>query len=476
MGDSMRDIKVLSIGDTGNAEIDVIASSSFEWCDGLYLKPHKGARDLMPKEEIDLLIDSLKLDVKKYSAILVWQQGLSESMICLLNKILKVNPSILIIGNSHGYNKSISEVIELYKLRVPQFYMDYYSMWGQYFTDRYKRFYKKDPYKEHLLSLGSLRHDYLYKNFCWNKNNTNGKVLVIHEVDTSEAWNDPSPIGDYKVTESVIEILEKNNIPFDLKVHPNWPDFISSSGKPMWRPPSSVNVVNIPIPKMVDYEAIIASWSSTQFDALAMGIPVINIKYDYPKVNNSEWGPGKLGLLKAVNAEKIPECLDEIHRKGANINMDLLKYFLGDLGKIGDTYYSFIQKHITQSAKFKRYIRRKNYILALEGIEFFKQHRYDEAIKIIERSLNGEPKNINACYTLGSCYQKKGEWRKAIEKFKRVLSIETYEPETYHSGAHFHLGEIYQILGEIDKAKLEFEKCLKINPTHKMAKKKLSEI
>jgi hypothetical protein len=355
----MKDIKVLSVGALGNAEIDVEASDSYEWCDGLYLRPHMGARELMSKEEVD----SLEIDLKKYSAILLWRQSFEEPIIALLNRIFKVNPLVLIIGNSHGYNKSISEQIDVYGLKVPQLYMDYYSLWGPYFTDRYGRLYKKDPYKQHLLSLGSLRHDYLYMNFHWDKNRTNGKVLVIHEPDTSEL-DFPFPIGDYGVTESIIENLEKNGISFDFKVHPNFPDFTSKSGKRMWRPPLNVNIVNISIPEMVNYEAVIASWSSTQFDALAMGIPVINIKYDYPEVNDSEWGPGKLGLLKAINPEQIPDYLDNIRRKGTNVDMNLLKYFLGDLGHIGDTYYRFIQEQIiqeqtNQSAKIRKLFGRK---------------------------------------------------------------------------------------------------------------------
>jgi len=379
----MKDIKVLSIGAFGNAEIDVEASSSYKWCDGLYLRPHRGARELMSEEEVD----SLEIDLGKYSAILLWRQGLDKPTIALLNRIFEVNLSILIIGNPHGYNKSISEQIYLYGIKVPQLYMDYYNLWGPYFINRYNAFYKKDPHKQHLLSLGSLRHDYLYKNFRWDKNRTNGKVLVIHEPVSSECWNDPSPIGDNRVSESIIENLEKNGIPFDFKVHPNWPVFTSNSGKQMWHPSSNVNVVNIPIPEMLNYEAVIASWSSIQFEALAMGIPVINIKYDYPKVNNSEWGPGKLGLLKAINPEKIPDYLDNIRKKVANIDMNLLEYFLGDLGQIDDTYYRFIQKQTTQSAKFKRLLRRKDYNIREKHLMSY--YYYRKAIKYLE---SGEKK------------------------------------------------------------------------------------
>ena len=252
-----------------------------------------------------------------------------------MKRVIKENPSILIIGNSHGYNKSIPELYDLYKLNVPQLYMDYYSMWGPYFTDRYKEVIGINPFKRNILSLGSLRHDFLFKNFKWDRGKTNGKVLMIHEPVSSEGWNDisPEPIGDNRVSESMIEELDRNNIPFDFKVHPNWTDFISNTGDQMWKPHSRVNVVNIPITEMIKYEAVIASWSSIQFEALTMGMPVINVEYKYPTVNDSEWGPGRHGLLKAIKPEDIPHALETVGKSGSVVDMKLLEYFLKRQGR-----------------------------------------------------------------------------------------------------------------------------------------------
>ncbi len=333
------ELKVLSIGIHSVTGIDVEASSNNNWCDGLYLPPIEGGRELMSVEEVN----KIKIDSNRYGAILLWHQSIHLQLKLLLDEILIRNPSICIIGNSHGYNKSISELIDGGSLNVPQYYMDFYSMWGKYFTDRYKRVYKKNPYKHHLLSLGSLRHEYLYKNFKWDKNKTNGRVLVIHEPVTSESWNEYYPIGDNRITESILEELERKNIPFDFKVHPNWPDFISNSFKPMWRPPSHVNLVDVPMTEMINYDAVIASWSSVQFDALAMRMPVINIKYDYPKEYNSEWGPGKYGLLKSHDFKDISASLAENARIASSIDMNILTYFLGDLGNISENYYSFLK-------------------------------------------------------------------------------------------------------------------------------------
>jgi hypothetical protein len=346
--------KVISVGTLGNTKIDIDASSSLPWCDGLYLKPIAGARKKMPKEELE----TLDIDFKQYRAVLIWHQVIQEPLLTFLKKLVKINPAALIIGNSHGYNKSISELFDLYGLSMPHYFTNYYSMWGPYFTNRYEEIYRSKAQKKNILSLGSLRHDYLFKNFRWDKNKTNGKLLLIHEPETAESWNDPSPIGDNRLSESIIAELDKAKIPFDYKVHPNWPDFISNADAPMWRPPANVDIVNISIEEMLEYEAVVASWSSVQFDAMAMGIPIINIDYDYPAINHSEWGPGKLGLLKPIKPEQIKRVFEKSQYLQPP-DRELLNYFLGDLGKVGDHYYEFIKSKLNFSNTASRLFKRK---------------------------------------------------------------------------------------------------------------------
>ncbi len=360
--------RVISIGTLGNSKIDIDASANNDWCTGLFFRPRKESDRLVSDGGVEIG----DIDFKNYDALLVWHQALPEPLLSIVKQAIKMNPSILVIGNSHGYNKSIPELYQYYKLKVPQLYMDYYSMWGPYFTRRYREVFGVDAGKRNILSLGSLRHDYLYRHFKWDKNRTNGRVLVIHEPVSAEGWNDPSPeaIGDNRVSDSIIEALERENIPFDFKVHPNWPDFISSPGKKMWAPPQGVRVVNISITDMLQYEAIIASWSSIQFEALSMRIPVINIEYTYPTVNQSEWGPGKYGLLNPIKPGRIPEILSKRNTASQPPDMDLLKIFLGDLGQVHETYYRFIQEKVKGLTRLNRYWNRiiRGRALRLKGL------------------------------------------------------------------------------------------------------------
>lgn len=353
----MAQPKVLSIGTLGNSRIDIEASASNEWCSGLFFKPRGKTDQLVSESEVGIE----EVDFRIYDALLVWHQALPEPLLSMVKRAVRMNPAMLIIGNSHGYNKSIPELYRYYKMKVPQLYMDYYSMWGPYFTQRYREVFGVDAAKRNILSLGSLRHDYLFKHFRWDKNKTNGKVLLIHEPVSSEGWNDPSPvpIGDNRISDSIIDVLQKSKIPFDFKVHPNWPDFISNIGKKMWSPPPNVPVVDISIIDMLKYEAIIASWSSIQFEALSMEIPVVNVQYTYPTIHDSEWGPGKYGLLNPVKPEQIPDCLDKSMRARQAVDLDLLKFFLGDLGYVSKGYYQFIKSRSSISRRLKRRMTRQ---------------------------------------------------------------------------------------------------------------------
>jgi len=52
----------------------------------------------------------------------------------------------------------------------------------------------------------------------------------------------------------------------------------------------------------------------------------------------------------------------------------------------------------------------------------------------------------------------------------------SYFIEIFYAGAHFHLGEIFNDLDRPKEARAEFEACLKLNPSHRKAKKRFLEL
>ncbi|MDI6735994.1 MAG: glycosyltransferase [bacterium] len=111
-----------------------------------------------------------------------------------------------------------------------------------------------------------------------------------------------------------------------------------------------------------------------------------------------------------------------------------------------------------------------------EGILLLQKGDYTMGRKVFEEWYEFDQGNIQIVYSLGTCYQKEGGFLKAIEKFQQVLSLGTDQEKIYHAGAHFHLGEIYKNMDELDKARFELEECLRYNPNHYKAKKLLETL
>ena len=68
----MRNPKVLSIGTLGNTEIDIKASSSHDWCQGLYLKPENKETNLCTEDRIKELNIQMnkRIDKPRFGSII----------------------------------------------------------------------------------------------------------------------------------------------------------------------------------------------------------------------------------------------------------------------------------------------------------------------------------------------------------------------------------------------------------------------
>ena len=92
------------------------------------------------------------------------------------------------------------------------------------------------------------------------------------------------------------------------------------------------------------------------------------------------------------------------------------------------------------------------------------QGKYDEALKILNKSIELDPKLGKAHLMLGVIYNEKEEYKKAVAEFKESLK---YKMETVNETiAHHNLGAIYlEKLGLIDEAIAEFKLAIKTDPS-----------
>ena len=86
---------------------------------------------------------------------------------------------------------------------------------------------------------------------------------------------------------------------------------------------------------------------------------------------------------------------------------------------------------------------------------------------MIRKALQIEPDNGAYVDSLGWLYFKQGRLEDSIKELERASSL-FEDPEIYE-----HLGEAYLKIGNIDKAKANWQKSLKLEPGIDSIKKKL---
>jgi tetratricopeptide (TPR) repeat protein len=67
-------------------------------------------------------------------------------------------------------------------------------------------------------------------------------------------------------------------------------------------------------------------------------------------------------------------------------------------------------------------------LLEKQAIQLALEHKWDEALKVNEEIIRNDPKNIPALNRLARAFWEKGEIEKAKKAYKKVLSLDEYNP------------------------------------------------
>jgi len=315
----------------------------FGWCDVYATSRTQQITGLIgPNEDID----KLKIDFRQYDVLLLQHENRLDEYAARLAK--KQNPNIVIIGNQHGYYKSILQI----KHFPPDSY-DYWNTWGQYWLDRSQKVLGRTPKK--WINIGSYLHSYYYKTKKWQPLKKNKKALVIYEPNTNESYQDPKPELHSSKTDAIIKALNELDIPYDIKAHPLWANLKGNDGQSMWKPPKKMK--DFAVDKIINYSLILGSRSTLLFDAIAMGIPVIGIAIS-ASWEDDEYAPQKLKLFPYTdNDKKLPHMISKHFNKKINYNSQKVRYFLGDLNQTDKKYLAFclkVAKHKKETTSFNR--------------------------------------------------------------------------------------------------------------------------
>ncbi len=126
-------------------------------------------------------------------------------------------------------------------------------------------------------------------------------------------------------------------------------------------------------------------------------------------------------------------------------------------------------------ANFKKVLKldAKNYhTLAMIGkILSFQKDKLDEAANYLKKSLALNMDYADAHFDLGRIHAMKGDMGRALAEFGFI-----FKSEPRYALYHFELGKIFESMKAVDRAKQEYKRALQLNPKMAAAKKALTKL
>lgn len=130
--------------------------------------------------------------------------------------------------------------------------------------------------------------------------------------------------------------------------------------------------------------------------------------------------------------------------------------------------YSCVEKELNIALKLK-----PDYHEALNFLGYFyleQNKNIDQAGAMIKKALVLQPQNGAYLDSLGWYYFKKSKFKEAVKKLEEAVSLLS-DPTIYD-----HLGDTYLKLSDLNSAKINWEKSLKLDPSQDSIKLKLNKL
>ncbi len=111
------------------------------------------------------------------------------------------------------------------------------------------------------------------------------------------------------------------------------------------------------------------------------------------------------------------------------------------------------------------------------GYYLQRQRKYDQAVEVFENLLEKYPEETLALYQIGRTYVFAEDSLDRAERcFKRYLEVEPRKNTPDWAAAHWRLGMVYELKGELDLAIAELEEALRLDPENKEYQKRLKTV
>jgi tetratricopeptide (TPR) repeat protein len=109
--------------------------------------------------------------------------------------------------------------------------------------------------------------------------------------------------------------------------------------------------------------------------------------------------------------------------------------------------------------------------LTRNGAAAFKARNYTEAVTLLKRAVELDPKEKTAWNHLGLAYSALRQHDSAIDAYRKQIEVNPYDAQ-----AHNYLGHTYVLLNKVDEAEAAFKKQIELNPLDQYAPGSLASL
>jgi tetratricopeptide (TPR) repeat protein len=111
------------------------------------------------------------------------------------------------------------------------------------------------------------------------------------------------------------------------------------------------------------------------------------------------------------------------------------------------------------------------------GMMYQGNEAFDEAFAAFEKALTVDPEATASLYQVGRTGVISGEnLDRSIEALQQYLKTDPPQGQPTLANAHWRLGQLYELKGDLEQARGEFEAALALNPDDENAKKSLENL
>ncbi|TRZ94929.1 tetratricopeptide repeat protein [bacterium] len=221
-------------------------------------------------------------------------------------------------------------------------------------------------------------------------------------------------------------------------------------------------------PDAVEPHALLALLYSSQHK-----IELATLEYEIALKNASRLEPKNVDIYKGLGMIYLRQKKFEAAKKTYQLILSFAPLDPEVHFYLGSTYNELKDKDAAVRQLRKALELKSDYADALNYLGYLyveDNHNFDKAEAMIKKALEIEPDNGAYVDSLGWLYFKKGRLKEAVKELSRASGL------MEDSVIYDHLGDTYFKLGDIDKAKLNWQKALKLDPNPDKIKTKLGNI